>query len=221
MRSYLLSFTTICSITCLILGFWSIGDISLPSILKNELYSVIFYKEWYRILTATLLSEGVIRQVLEIALFYSEAIEYEMPNLHIKAMVNFLWKNILINIIVVGMEASFYYKRWEVIAWGNSGLMAITLTYITSRALREPFKKEKAFFLSYPVNNILYLITILSINWVFNSGLSLANIVAVSISVIEYLLLSVFDENKQALRAGYGNVEKEKELEMIKDDDSV
>jgi hypothetical protein len=234
MNTKSISVTTLLCAICFALCFWStVVDNSLPSKLKNELFAVILYKEWYRILTASFVSDGVvIKQLFEIALFYSEAIEYEMEVVNhsrriFRAFANFIWKSILINFTLVGVESTLYHTEWKLIAWGNCGLVAVTLTYITSRALREPFKQQRAFFLSQPVNNIYYLITILCLTWISNSGLRLANIIAIFISFTEYqlmlLLSNTFDnvETKQVVKpTTYGVMEGDEEDRDLEPDTS-
>jgi hypothetical protein len=183
-------FTRIMIITCAIMCLWSVQNTDLKHILANDHYAVIYYKEWYRMITATFISDAFIKFLIEIALFYTESVEYEQERTPMMSFLSFIWKNCVINITLVGVETILYWKQYDNIVWGNCGLMAITLTYITERTLKQPLTYKQFFLFSQPIRNIYYLVIIFGFSCFLNSGIRLANILAVLLAFVYHQLLS-------------------------------
>jgi hypothetical protein len=135
-------------IVCLILkicGGWK-REQYLFLKLSNNPWNIMYLNEWYRLFTAPYMFESSFQLCLGLITFIPEYIRYEENWGTASAIINFLSKDFIINIVYIQFEIFLYpmLLDYKIFTWGGYGLFGMTFTYIISRCYEEEKDEEES-----------------------------------------------------------------------------
>lgn len=130
-----------------------------PSLLTNDAWSVMYYSEWYRTLTAPYANRNILQAIVGIFFFLIEYRRVDAEQGSLVAIFDFMVKNFLINLTYIQFEMYLYPKIFErfFLAWGSYGLFGVTYTYILEAYLRDENTTVTLFARKYNIKQYFYI----------------------------------------------------------------
>jgi hypothetical protein len=170
---------------CLLIFLWSIYNPYLYYKLVNDPLSVVYYSQWYRILSAPYTFRSMFELICGLWIFTIEATIYEKTKGTSRMLGNFLWKNLLINLTFIQVEIYYFSKNIDTyLVWHSFGLWGITLTMIFDRYYSNPEGQTTYFRYYKEVGNGKHLLLYFLLLIIIHRGLRPVDIVTVIIAYV-------------------------------------
>jgi hypothetical protein len=185
---------------CLFIFLWSIYNPYLYYKLVNDPLAVVYYSQWYRILSAPYTFRSIFELICGLSIFTVEATVYEKTKGTSYMLGNFLWKNFLINLTFIQVEILYFSKHIDTyLVWHSFGLWGITLTMIFDKYHSNPEGQTTYFKYYKDVGNGKHLLLYLLLLVVVHRGLRPVDIVTIIIAYVHneiydnYLIKTVYN----------------------------
>jgi hypothetical protein len=120
--------------------FYQYKRFTLFQKMAGDPYMIMYYSEWYRVFTSPYAFSSIIQLGVGLSFFIVEFSRYELEWGFSRAIISFLWKNLLIHLTWISIELTIYPYIFDqfFLTWGNSGLWAVTATHIIQRWYHDP-----------------------------------------------------------------------------------
>jgi hypothetical protein len=156
-------------------------------------WAVVYRHQWYRLFTSQYVSYSLLHLIVGLPLFAIEFQIYEQKWGTIVTLIDFLWRNLLMNLSFMQIELLlFFHSPGKILAWGNSGYWSITIAYITSRCLKDPLGYTNYYLFPKKMKNFHYLFAVIAVYSVLRLGFPMISVVAVMMGIIQ---TSIFENN--------------------------
>jgi len=154
--------------------------------------AILYRHQWYRTLTSQYVFETVPQLLIGFMLFGLELQNYEKKWGTFLALIDFIWRNFLINLSFMQIELFlFFYITSNLVTWSNFGLCGVTLAYITTRWYKNPNGYTKFYQFSKKIKNSYYLLVFLVIYSILHRGFPMVAISAILLGSIH----DIFEQN--------------------------
>jgi hypothetical protein len=202
---------------CILIRCYSLRDPLLFNKLENDPWAVIYYSELYRLSTAPYAFISTAQLILGIVLFAKEYTKYQKKWGVGVTTLDFLWKNLLINLTYIQVEIILYPKTSfdKYFVWGSYGLFGIDLMYIIDNCFESPRGQTKLPLTPFRISNIIYLFICFGLITFVNKGLRPVDVVALIVGFVHCKVIDpYFYELKMKLQwllggTSVGNTEKD------------
>jgi membrane associated rhomboid family serine protease len=146
-------------------------------------WGVMYYHEWYRIITAQFINRNFSQCIVGLLFFILEIEESEMKYGSIISFFEFLWISIIIELSFIQVElVLFYHIPGMLLIWGNFGLWSMTAAYIVKR-------KDQTYtnYYLFPrkIRTFMYLGMFLTIHFITCGGFHVAVLVGIIVGFVQ------------------------------------
>lgn len=197
-------FTKFVLILSVVLYIWSKFNENLHEGLVHDPYYVVYYRQWYRLFSSPLTNDSLVYLILIVPVFVKECRYYETEWGTLMTVADFIYKNALVNLILIDYELDMYPKHFEKrhLIWRNYGLWSVTFTYIIERCYRQPMGNSYIYSFKDPIRNIYFGMVLFFMSYIVNRGFRIADIIAVLLGLAHaHIVNTYFNSSRHKIKS--------------------